>query len=104
MIEQPRRFPDKKIYPGDLPAVWTIVVLQNWLADVSDLTFIAPVTDDGEPVGNLVIDATDAVNGRIGFTLNQELFDKLGRYSTWRLRETTMYRVPLVEGRLIKAV
>jgi hypothetical protein len=89
--------------PGDLPFSWTVGVRLNGWPDVSGLNFIAPLYDDGVEVGSLTVDQSDAANGQIELTLTAEVFAQVKRYSTWRLRETTMYRVPIMQGRLIKA-
>ena len=71
--------------------------------DLTGSVLTAPVIDDGEELGDLLIDTTDAANGNLELTLSLALYTLLGRYSTWRLREDTVFRAPLMQGRLVKA-
>ena len=106
MKDKPEQHPDLTVWEEDLPFVWGVDIQVN--GDPTNgvgMTFSAPVTDDGRKVGELEVDLTQmAGQGTLELTLTQELWDLLGRYSTWRIREDTMYRRPLVQGRIVKAV
>jgi hypothetical protein len=73
------------------------------IVDLTDSEISAPVYDDGVQVGSLTVEKDDAVNGRVKVTIPPEIYDAVGRYSTWRFHEDTTFDFPLIEQRLVKS-
>jgi hypothetical protein len=91
------------MYPGDPPISWLVVVLRNGEPyDITDLAISAPVYDDGVQVAELTVEKTNPLVGEARLTITSEVFDAVKRYSTWRFREDTDFRCPLIQGRLVK--
>jgi hypothetical protein len=103
VIPKPASYPDLTVYPGDPPVSWKVAVRENGVAvDLTNSTMSAPVTDDGKQVGELQVDPVDLLGGVVQLTLTPEVYAAIGRYSTWRFREDTIFRFPLLQGRIVK--
>ena len=70
--------------------------------DISNSEISAPVLDDGIQIGSLTIVKTDPANGQVRLTFTEALHAAVGRYSTWRFREETIFNFLLIQGRLVK--
>jgi hypothetical protein len=53
-------------------------------------------------VADLDIEKTDPTQGQLKLTLSNTVYAAVGRYSTWRFREDTVFRFLLLQGRLVK--
>lgn len=100
---KPATYPDIHMYPGDVPFSWKVTLREDGeTIDVSDSEISAAVYDDGVEVGSLTIDKTDPENGEVMLTFTEALYAAIGRYSTWRFREDTIFNFLLLQGRLVK--
>lgn len=105
MSFEPAPYPDIDIYPGDVPISWRVTMKREGQPlDVTNSILSAPVTDNGVEVAQLTIEKTGAVNGEVRLTITQEVYDAVQRYSTWRLREDSLLRAAIVQGRLVKRI
>jgi hypothetical protein len=50
----------------------------------------------------MTVEKTDPVNGQVKLTFTEALYTAVGRYSTWRFREETIFNFLLLQGRLVK--
>lgn len=92
------------MYEHALPITWIGTLKSEGVPiDITDSEILAPVLDDGEEVTSLVFEKTDPANGRVQLTINQAVYDAVGRYATWQLFELADFDYPVVEGRLVKA-
>jgi hypothetical protein len=100
----PAQYPDIVMYEHALPITWKGTLRSEGVAiDITDSEVLVPVLDDGEEVTSLPFEKTDPEVGEIKLTINQAVYDAVGRYSTWRLFETDHFDYPPVQGRLVKA-
>jgi hypothetical protein len=92
------------MYEHALPITWKGTLRSEGEAiDITDSEVLVPVLDDGEEVTALPFVKTSSLDGELELTINQAVYDAVGRYSTWRLFETEHFDYPIVEGRLVKA-
>ena len=100
---KPATYPDIHIYPGDAPFSWKVTLKDDGVpVDITDSVVSAPVFDDGNKVADLDIEKTDPTQGQLKLTLSNTVYAAIGRYSTWRFREDTVFRFLLLQGRLVK--
>jgi hypothetical protein len=86
-----------------VPFWWKVTLKSDGLAvDISGSEISAPVLDDGKQVGSLEIEKVDPINGQVELTFTEALYAAVGRYSTWRFREETIFNFLLIQGRLVK--
>lgn len=105
----PGPYPDCKVWDHDFlddrrPA-WDCNIsnpTNGFPLDLSASALWAPVLDNGIEVGQLLIIRDEDQEGHLIFQLTKEVFDKLGRYSTWRLHESPIFDGALLEGRIVK--
>ncbi len=91
------------MYTGDLPKEWVVRILRNGVPmDLSASVLLAPVSDNGVELGHLDIDRADAIIGRLTLSLSESVYAAMSKYSTWRLREDSVFFVPVMQGRLVK--
>jgi hypothetical protein len=92
------------MYEHALPIVWKGTIRSEGVAvDISESSILVPVLDDGEEVTSLPFVKTDPEDGELELTINQAVYDVVGRYSTWRIFVLPVFDYPLVQGRLVKA-
>jgi hypothetical protein len=102
---KPATYPDIHMYRGDVPFSWKVTLKDDGVpVDITDSEISAPVFDDGKQVGSLTVEKTDPVNGQVKLTFTEALHAAVGRYSTWRFREETIFNFLLLQGRLVKEV
>lgn len=104
MIDRPGQWPDTRIFPHDIPKTFAVTFTdENGEIDLSESTVTVVVEDNTIEVGSLGVDMTDSATGIVWLTVDQDVFDAVGNYSTWRLRETSYFEGELVlQGRLVK--
>jgi hypothetical protein len=92
------------MYEHALPITWKGTIRSEGVAiDITDSDILVPVLDDGEEVTSLPFVKTDPEAGELELTINQAVYDAVGRYSIWRLFEPLNLDYPVVQGRLVKA-
>ena len=88
MIGRPGVLPDIHLLPHDVPKRFVMpLVDENGVIDMSESTVTVIVEDNALEVGTLSVDMTDLASGELWLTVDQAVYDAVGYYSTWRLRE-----------------
>jgi hypothetical protein len=91
------------MYPGDVPFSWKVTLKSDGEpVDITDSDVSALVYDDGKEVGAMTLEKIDPENGQVMLTFTEALHAAVGRYSTWRFREDTLFNFLLIQGRLVK--
>jgi hypothetical protein len=101
---RPAPYPDIVMYEYALPITWKGTLRSEGVAiDITNSPILVPVLDDGEEVTSLLFVKTNPGAGELQLTIDQAVYDAVGRYSTWRLFEPLNFDYPVVQGRLVKA-
>lgn len=96
---------DEDYFDPDDKTGWQVTLTSKQTGSPLDLSasdLFAPVEDNGEQVGLLLIVRDQDAVGIVKFVLEEELYDKLGTYSRWFLHEGTLFNSDLVQGRILK--
>jgi len=104
MIDRPGQWPDTHIYAHELPKRFDVAFANaSGGVDLSASTVTVVVKNDGLEIGSLEVDMANASGGVLWLTVDQTIYDAMGRYSTWQLSESPLFGGDVVvQGRLVK--